>query len=83
MRELKSDVLVTNEKIQGEFFSSKKQDLKVSIYKKLDYMKKNYQLYLFFTLPPLLLLIIFKYIPIGGILIAFEDYNPISRNTRK
>ena len=78
MRELKSDVLVTNEKIQEEFFSSKKQDLKVSIYKKLDYMKKNYQLYLFFTLPPLLLLIIFKYIPIGGILIAFEDYNPIS-----
>ena len=78
MRELKSDVLVTNEKIQGEFFSSKKQDLKVSIYKKLDYMKKNYQLYLFFTLPPLLLLIIFKYIPIGGILIAFEDYNPIA-----
>ena len=68
MRELKSDVLVTNEKIQGEFFSSKKQDLKVSIYKKLDYMKKNYQLYLFFTLPPLLLLIIFKYIPIRGIL---------------
>ena len=31
MRELKSDVLVTNEKIQGEFFSSKKQDLKVSM----------------------------------------------------
>ena len=78
MRELKSDVLVTNEKIQGEFFSSKKQDLKVSIYKKLDYVKKNYQLYLFFTLPPLLLLIIFKYIPMGGVLIAFEDYNPIS-----
>ncbi|MDU2290916.1 MAG: ABC transporter permease subunit [Clostridium celatum] len=35
-------------------------------------------MYLFFTLPPLLLLIIFKYIPIGGILIAFEDYNPIA-----
>ncbi|WP_291732295.1 ABC transporter permease subunit [Clostridium sp.] len=40
-------------------------------------MKKNYQLYLFFMLPPLLLLIIFKYIPIGGILMAFEDYSPI------
>ena len=42
MRELKSDVLEKKKKIQGEFFSSKKQDLKVSIYKKLDYMKKNY-----------------------------------------
>lgn len=45
--------------------------------KNINYIKKNYQLYLFFTLPPLLLLIIFKYIPIGGILIAFKDYNPI------
>ncbi|MFR1823822.1 MULTISPECIES: ABC transporter permease [Clostridium] len=44
----------------------------------MNYVKRNYQLYLFFTLPPLLLLIIFKYIPIGGILIAFEDYNPIA-----
>lgn len=43
----------------------------------LKYIKKNYQLYLFFTLPPLLLLIIFKYIPMGGVLIAFEDYSAI------
>ena len=28
-------------------------------------------------LPPLLLLIIFKYIPMGGVLIAFEDYSAI------
>lgn len=47
------------------------------IYSKLKYIKKNYQLYLFFTLPPLLLLIIFKYIPMGGVLIAFEDYSAI------
>lgn len=46
--------------------------------KKIKYIKKNYQLYLFFMLPPLILLIIFKYIPIGGILIAFEDYSPIA-----
>ena len=30
-----------------------------------------------FTLPAFLLTIIFKYIPMGGILIAFEDYNPM------
>ncbi|AQS06698.1 putative multiple-sugar transport system permease YteP [Clostridium beijerinckii] len=48
------------------------------IYSKLKYIKKNYQLYLFFTLPPLILLIIFKYIPMGGVLIAFEDYSAIS-----
>jgi len=42
---------------------------------KLKYIRQNWQLYLFFTLPGLLLTIIFKYIPMGGILIAFEDYN--------
>lgn len=47
------------------------------MYSNLKYIKKNYQLYLFFTLPPLLLLIIFKYIPMGGVLIAFEDYSAI------
>lgn len=47
------------------------------IYSNLKYIKKNYQLYLFFTLPPLILLIIFKYIPMGGVLIAFEDYSAI------
>lgn len=50
---------------------------KSNLNKKLEYMKKNYQLYVFFMLPPLILLIIFKYLPIGGILIAFQDYNPI------
>ena len=50
---------------------------RTKIYRKLRYIKKNYQLYLFFMLPPLLLLIIFKYIPMGGVLIAFEDYSPI------
>ena len=31
----------------------------------------------FFLLPALLLTIIFKYVPMGGVLIAFEDYNVI------
>ena len=39
--------------------------------------EKNWQLYVFFLLPGLLLTLIFKYGPMGGILIAFEDYNVI------
>lgn len=31
----------------------------------------------FFLMPALLLTIIFKYLPMGGLLIAFEDYNVI------
>ncbi len=31
----------------------------------------------FFLMPGLLLTIIFKYLPMGGLLIAFEDYNVI------
>ena len=41
------------------------------------YFKKNWQLYIIFTLPAFALTVIFKYIPIGGILLAFEDYSPI------
>ena len=44
---------------------------------KLKYVKKNWQLYVFFLLSGLLLTLIFKYGPMGGILIAFEDYNVI------
>ena len=44
---------------------------------KLKYVEKNWQLYVFFLLPGLLLTLIFKYGPMGGILIAFEDYNVI------
>lgn len=41
------------------------------------YVKRHWQLYVFFLLPALLLTLIFKYIPMGGVLIAFMDYNPI------
>ena len=44
---------------------------------KLKYIKNNWQLYVIFLMPALLLTIIFKYIPMGGVLIAFEDYNVI------
>lgn len=42
---------------------------------KLLYIKKNWQLYLFFLMPALILTVIFKYLPMSGILMAFEDYN--------
>lgn len=42
---------------------------------RLQYIKKNWQLYVFFLLPGLAVTIIFKYIPMGGLLIAFKDFN--------
>lgn len=45
--------------------------------KKLQYVIKNWQLYVFFLMPGLLLTLIFKYGPMGGILIAFEDFNAL------
>lgn len=40
------------------------------------YVKQHWELYVIFLLPALLLTLIFKYIPMGGILNAFQDYNP-------
>ncbi len=45
--------------------------------KTLQYLKQHWQLYVIFLMPALVLTIIFRYLPMGGILIAFEDYNPI------
>ena len=42
----------------------------------LVYMLQHWQLYVLFILPAFLLTLIFKYIPMGGVLIAFMDYNP-------
>lgn len=42
---------------------------------KLLYVRKNWQLYVVFLMPALVFTIIFKYLPMGGILMAFEDYN--------
>ena len=50
---------------------------KQTVKQKLKYVKKNWQLYIFFLMPALLLTIVFKYIPMSGVLIAFEDYNVI------
>lgn len=45
--------------------------------KKGKYIRKNWQLYIVFMLPAFLLTVIFKYLPMGGVLLAFKDYNAI------
>ncbi len=42
----------------------------------LVYVRQHWQLYLFFIMPAFLLTVIFRYIPMGGIAIAFTNYNP-------
>ena len=46
------------------------------LHNSLVYVKQHWQLYVIFLLPALALTLIFKYIPMGGILIAFQEYNP-------
>lgn len=60
---------------------SKKQSAAITadrqpLQRKFRWMVNNWQLYLF-LLPGLALTLIFKYAPMGGILIAFKDYNAI------
>ncbi|SEL30362.1 MULTISPECIES: ABC transporter permease [unclassified Butyrivibrio] len=47
-----------------------------SMHNTLVYVKQHWQLYVFFLGPALLLTIVFRYLPMGGILIAFQKYNP-------
>lgn len=42
----------------------------------LKYVRQHWQLYVVFLLPALLLTMIFRYLPMGGVLIAFQKYNP-------
>ena len=42
----------------------------------LVYLRQHWQLYVLFMLPAFALTVIFRYIPMGGILIAFTEYNP-------
>ena len=49
---------------------------KAGLHNTLLYLKQHWQLYAIFLLPALALTIIFKYFPMGGILIAFKNYNP-------
>ncbi|WP_209871806.1 ABC transporter permease subunit [Paenibacillus silagei] len=47
---------------------------RIGLMEKLRYIKNNYWLYLF-VLPAVVLTIIFKYLPMYGVLIAFKDYS--------
>ena len=47
------------------------------LHNSLVYIRQHWQLYAFFIMPAFVLTIIFRYIPMGGIAIAFTDYNPI------
>ncbi len=60
----KTSTVATNKKTAG-------------LHNSIVYVVQHWQLYVFFLLPAFALTIIFRYIPMGGILIAFEKYNPI------
>ena len=55
----------------------KKSTGRQTLVSKVSYVKRNWQLYVFFLMPALVLTIIFKYLPMGGLLIAFEDYQTV------
>lgn len=57
--------------MKAETCRKPQQSLGEKLAGKWKYVKKNWQLYLIFLLPALLLTIIFKYLPMGGVLIAF------------
>ena len=48
------------------------------LHNSLVYIRQHWQLYAFFIMPAFVLTIVFRYIPMGGIAIAFMDYNPFA-----
>lgn len=64
-------------KTSSTVVSKKKQNKNAGLHNTLLYFKQHWQLYVIFLLPALALTLIFKYVPMGGILIAFQKYNPI------
>ena len=68
---------IKEEREMRSFTKSGTTAVKRTAREKWRYVIKNWQLYVVFLLPGLLLTIIFKYLPMGGVLIAFEDYNVI------
>ena len=57
--------------------TSEKAGKSSALHNTLVYMRQHWQLYVIFMLPAVLLTVIFRYIPMGGVLIAFTEYNPI------
>lgn len=70
----KEDIMTKNSSIVSKGKQNKSQ---AGLHATLLYLKQHWQLYVIFLLPALALTLIFKYIPMGGILIAFQRYNPI------
>ena len=57
--------------------TSDKQTTGSKVHNTLVYMRQHWQLYLLFMLPAFALTVIFRYVPMGGIMIAFTEYNPV------
>lgn len=57
--------------------TSDKKDGGTKLHNTLVYMRQHWQLYLLFMMPAVVLTIVFRYFPMGGIMIAFTEYNPI------
>ena len=57
--------------------ASAAKDGSSKLHNTLVYLRQHWQLYALFMLPAFALTVIFRYIPMGGILIAFTEYNPI------
>lgn len=53
-----------------------RQSLSEKLHNTVVYVTHHWQLYLLFLLPALILTLVFKYGPMGGVLIAFQKYNP-------
>jgi putative aldouronate transport system permease protein len=64
------------QKVENGSNEVRKAEVGTKMSRNLKYMKNNYQLYLL-VLPALILLIIFKYVPMYGAIIAFKDFNPL------
>lgn len=58
-------------------FVGKQKKKGTGLHNTLVYIRQHWQLYVIFMLPALVLTLVFKYGPMGGVLIAFQDYNPI------
>lgn len=54
----------------------KRSNTDTGLHNTLVYIRQHWQLYVIFLMPAVLLTLIFKYAPMSGILIAFQDYNP-------
>lgn len=57
--------------------TSEKTSNGTKLHNTLVYMRQHWQLYLLFMMPAFVLTIVFRYVPMGGIMIAFTEYNPI------